>query len=63
MPTLKIKNSEMRVATRLVIRLAERMHKLGSDARRESYVARARQRLEARHSYKNDAAIVLAAGG
>jgi hypothetical protein len=63
MPKLKIRNSEMMVSTSLVIRMAERMHKLGSAARREGYVARARQRLEAGHFHKNDAAIVLAAGG
>jgi hypothetical protein len=63
MPTLKIKNSEMKVSTSLVLRMADRMHRLGSTTRREGYVARARQRIEAGHFHKNDAAIVLAAGG
>jgi hypothetical protein len=63
MPTLKAKKAEIKVPTALVIRMADRMHKLGNATRRESYVARARQHLEAGHGGKNDAAIVLAAGG
>jgi len=62
MPTMKLKKGEIKVPKSLVIRMADRMHMLGA-AQRESYIARARQRLEAGHSHKNDAAIVLAAGG
>jgi hypothetical protein len=52
----------MKVPMTLVTRMADRMHKL-SATQRENYIARARKRLEAGHSHKNDAAIVLAAGG
>lgn len=36
---------------------------IGNPTRRENYIARARKRLEAGHPGKNDAAVVLAAGG
>ena len=63
MPTLKRKKGEIKVPTTLVIRMADRMHKLGNETRGQNYVARARKRLEAGHPGKNDAAVVLAAGG
>jgi hypothetical protein len=63
MPTLKLKKGEIKVPKSLVIRMADRMYKLGNAMRRENYVARARKRLEAGHPGKNDAAVVLAAGG
>jgi len=63
MPALKLKKGEIKVPTSLVVRMADRMHKFGNVTRRENYIARARQRLEAGHSHRNDAAIVLAAGG
>ena len=62
MPTLKTKKAEMKVPMSLVVRMADRLHRLGNATRRESYVARARKRLEAGHPGKNDAAVVLAAG-
>ena len=62
MPTLKTKKGEIKVPTALVIRMADRLHRLGNAARREHYVARARKRLEAGHTGRNDAAVVLAAG-
>ena len=61
-PTLKLKKGEIKVPRSLVIRMADRMHKLGNAMRRENYVARARKRLEAGYPGKNDA-VVLAAGG
>jgi hypothetical protein len=61
MPTLKLKKGEIKVPTNLVIRMADRMHKLGA-AQRENYIARARKRLEAGHPRRNDAAVVLGAG-
>jgi hypothetical protein len=63
MPTLKLKKGEIKVPAALVARMTDRMHKLGNATWRENYVARARKRLEAGHPGKNDAAIVLAAGG
>jgi hypothetical protein len=46
----------------LVVRMADRMHKLGPTMR-ENMITRARKRLDAGHGGKNDAAIVQAAGG
>ena len=61
MPTLKLKKGEIRVPKSLVIRMADRMHRLGSATMRENYIARAQKRLEAGHRGKNDAAISKAA--
>ena len=58
----KSKKSEVKVPIALVVRMADRMHKL-SPTMRENMVARARKRLDAGHGGKNDAAIVRAAGG
>ena len=63
MPTLKLKKGEIKVPTTLVTRMARRMHKAGNETWRQNYIARARKRLEAGHPGKNDAAVVLAAGG
>jgi hypothetical protein len=63
MPTLKLKNGEIKVPMALVIRKADRMHRLGNATPRENYIARARKRLEAGHPGKNDATVVLVAGG
>jgi len=62
MPMLKLKDAAIKVLRALVVRMADRMWKLGK-ARREGYVARARKRLEAGGKGRNDAAAVLAAGG
>jgi len=62
MPTLKVTDTEFKVPTVLVVRMADRMWKLGK-SRREGYVARAKKRLEAGGKGRNDAASVLAAGG
>lgn len=63
MPTLKAKNGEIKVPSSLVIRIADRLHKLGNETRRQNYIARARKRLDAGYGGKNDAAVILAAGG
>ena len=63
MPTLKLKKGEIQVPQRLVIRMAERLCKLGNPTRRQHYIERARKRLEGEHPRKSDAAAVLAAGG
>jgi hypothetical protein len=62
MPTLKLKKGEIKVPNSLVVRMADRMHKLANATRRENYIARAQKRLEGGHPGKNDAAVVLAAG-
>ena len=61
MPTLKIDDEEIRVSRALVIRVAERMWKLGSDPRRAAFTERARARLQAGHRGKNDVAAVILA--
>lgn len=63
MPTLKTKDGEITVSTAQVARMADRLYRLAGEGRRENYVAKARQRLEAGPRRKIDAAIVLAAGG
>ena len=63
MPTLKLTKGEIKVPMTLVTRMAHRMHKLGNETWRQNYIAMARKRLEAGHPGKNDAAVVLAAGG
>jgi hypothetical protein len=60
MPKLKLKDTEIKVSRSLVVRMADRIWKLGK-ARREGYVARAKKRLEAGGKGRNDAAAVLAA--
>jgi hypothetical protein len=61
MPTLKLKNAEIKVPRALVVRMADRIWKLGKP-RREDYVAPAKKRLDAGGKGGNDAAAVLAAG-
>ncbi|HXP77124.1 MAG TPA: hypothetical protein VN823_23510 [Stellaceae bacterium] len=61
MATLKIENEEVRVSDALVIRMAERMWKLGTDARRAAYAERARKRLNAGGRGKNDVAVAIVA--
>ena len=61
MPTLKIKDAEIDVPSELVARMADRLWKFGSDARRQHYVAKAR--LDTGKLRRSDVATVLAAGG
>jgi hypothetical protein len=61
MATLKIEDEEVRVPDALVIRIAERMWKLGSDARRAAHAERARKRLKGGGRGKNDIAVVIVA--
>jgi hypothetical protein len=62
MPIVKFtKKGEIKVPRSLVIRMADRLRRLGATWR-ENYIARARKRLEAGQPGKNDAAVVLAAG-
>jgi len=63
MPTLKIDDGEeITVPTRLIVRMADRLHRLGA-VRREAYVEKVRRRLAAGGASRNDAALILAAGG
>ena len=58
----KAKKGEVKASAALVVRMADRMHKL-NPTMRENMVARARKRLDAGHGGINDAAIVRATGG
>ena len=58
----KAKKGESKVSVALVVRMADRMFKLGPTMR-ENMAARARKRIDAGYGGKNDAAIVRAAGG
>jgi len=60
MPTLTLKDTEIKVPTALVVRMADRLHRLGM-ARRKGYIERARTRLDAGGKHRNDAAAVLTA--
>lgn len=62
-PTLAIKETEISVLVGLVARMADRLWKLGNDARRQHYVAKAKARLEVGPMRRSDAATVIAAGG
>jgi hypothetical protein len=63
MPTLKTtEHGEIRVHHRQVTRMANRLWRLGSPARRNAYVEKARRRLAAGPARHSDAAIVLAVG-
>jgi hypothetical protein len=62
MPTITTEHGdEISVSTRLIAKLAERMHRMAPE-RRAYYLAGARRRLAAGGSSRDDAAAVLAAG-
>jgi hypothetical protein len=64
MLTLKTKaGEEIRVSSRLVARLAERMWRRMGPEQRENYVSKACKRISTGRPARNAAAIVLAAGG
>ena len=63
MPTLTVKGTEIDVPSELVARMADRMWRFGNDARRQSYVAKAKARLDTGKLRRSDVAAVLAAGG
>lgn len=63
MPTLKTKHGDIQVSAARVGRMAHRMHRLGGEGRSKNYAEKARARLEAGPAYKDDVAIVIAAGG
>jgi hypothetical protein len=63
MPTLTTDSGEeIAVPVRLVVRMADRLHRLGP-ARRASFLEKRRRRLAARGASRNDAALILAVGG
>jgi len=63
MPTLTTtEHGEIHVPHRQVTRMADRLWRFGSPARRTAYVEKARRRLAAGPPRRSDAAIVLAAG-
>jgi hypothetical protein len=61
MAGLKLKGEEIHVSDALVVRMAERLWKLGTDERRANCAERARKRLEAGQRRKNDIAVVIVA--
>ena len=61
MATLKIDKEEVRVSDAVVIRMTERMWKLGNDQRRAAFVERARKRINDGGRGKNDIAVVIIA--
>jgi hypothetical protein len=63
MPKLKTKDGETEVSAARVARMADRMFRLGGEGRAKNYAEKARKRIADGPVRKDDAAIVLAAGG
>jgi len=61
MATLKIDEEEVHVSDATVLRMAERIWKLGNDQRRAAFVERARKRITAGQRGKNDVATIVVA--
>jgi uncharacterized protein YpuA (DUF1002 family) len=61
MATLRIDDEEVRVSDAVLIRIAERMWRLGNDPRRAAFVERARKRINSGERGKNDVAAVILA--
>ncbi len=61
MATLKIDKEELRVSDAVVVRMTERLCRLGNDARRAAFAERARKRLNAGQRGRNDIATVIVA--
>ncbi len=60
---LNTKQGEVEVSVARVARMADRMFRLGGEGRSKNYAEKAKKRLEAGPARKDDAAIVIAAGG
>jgi len=58
-PNAEAQKGQIKVPVAIVTRMADRMRRL-SVMQRDSYIDRARQRLEAGHSHRNDAAVTVA---
>lgn len=63
MAKLATKDGEIEVSAARIARMAHRMHRLGGEGRARNYAENARKRIAAGTGRKDDAAIVLAAGG
>lgn len=63
MAKLTVKDGEIEVSVARVARMADRMFRLGGEGRAKNYAERARQRIAEGPARKDDAAIVIAAGG
>ena len=61
MATLKIDEEELRVSDAVVVRMTERLWRLGNDPRRAAFAERARKRLSAGQRGQNDIATVIVA--
>jgi len=61
MPTVTIEGVEIGVASRSIVRMADRLHRLGA-VRRGAYIEKVRRRIAKRGASRNDAALILAAG-
>lgn len=63
MPKVKTKDGETEVSVARVAYMADRMFRLGGTGRSQNYAEKARKRIAAGPVHKDDAAIVIAAGG
>ena len=60
---LNTKQGEVEVSVARVARMADRMFRLGGEGRSKNYAEKAKKRLDSGPARKDDAAIVIAAGG
>jgi hypothetical protein len=60
---LAAKTGDIEVSPARVAHMADRMFRLQGQGRQDSYLAKAKARLEAGHARKDDAAVVLAREG
>ncbi len=63
MQKLTTKKGDIEVSVERVAHMADRMFRFHGQGRRDSYLAKAKARLEAGHGRKDDAATVLAREG
>jgi len=63
MPKLTTKTGEIEVSAERVAHMADRMFRLQGQGRRDSFLAKAKARIEAGHGRKDDAATVIAREG
>jgi ribosomal protein S21 len=61
MPTVTIDGNEIGVASRSIVRMADRLHRLGP-VRRAAYIEKIRRRIAKRGASRNDTALIFAAG-
>ena len=62
MPTVTIEGIGIGFPARLIVRIADRLHRLGP-VRRPAYIEKVRRQIAKRGASRDDAALIFAAGG